>query len=275
MIFPLQDIVLNSTFGKTTAMRSAFFIVIGLFTVTTLFAQNVDYKKGMIQVDDKDYARVEVKKQNLGLTKSFEVYSLSGTKIITAVVATEFQADKSDNSTLYYRLTFLTSGHVGIFKIPALNQEKGFAKLIGNSGILVNDTLNAQKVMEFVAAKSASPTIAIDYTTVPRSRTWPVRILADKNIEQDKIIGSFKPMGSSNDMDHYEFNLPSGVIIAKVSFTGGNNAQNFEVFTAKDNQKRVIPIPQKEKIIAAGYAADKNQGTLERIAKWLVDNQYM
>jgi hypothetical protein len=256
-------------------MRKWLFILPVLFSIA-VNAQNVDYKKGMIQVDDKDYAKVEVKKQNFGLTKSFEVFSLSGVKVIIAAVATEFETDKSDNSVLYYRLTFLTVGQVGIFKIPALNQEKGFAKLIGNSGILVNDTLDSKKVMEFIAAKSASPTIAVDYTVVPRNRAWPVRIQADKNIEQEsKIIGSFKPTGSSNEMDYYEFKLPSGVVVARVSFTGGNNAQNFELFTAKDNLKRVVPIPQKEKIILSGYAADKNQGTLERIAKWLVENRYL
>lgn len=254
---------------------------VGIFLLAVLInaciqAQDVDYKKGMILVDGNEYAKVEVKKQNFGLTKSFEVFNLAGQKIIIAVVATEFESDKNDNSYLFYRLTFLTAGQVGIFKIPSLSQEKGFAKLIGNSGILVKDTVNPAKLMEFIATKSVTPSIAVDYTPVARNRAWPVSLTKDKNVEQNsKIIGNFKPKGSSNNMDFYEFALPSGVIIAKVSFTGGNNAQNMEIFTAKDNYKRVVPIPQNEKIIVADASIDINQFTLKRIAKWLVDNQYL
>lgn len=254
---------------------------LGVFLLAVLIsvclqAQDVDYKKGMILVDGNEYAKVEVKKQNFGLTKSFEVFNLAGQKIIIAVVATEFESDKNDNSYLFYRFTFLTAGQVGIFKIPSLSQEKGFAKLIGGSGILVKDTVNGDRLREFIATKSVTPSIAVDYTPVPRNRAWPISLTKDKEVEQNsKIIGNFKPKGSSNGMDLYEFALPSGVIIAKVSFTGGNNAQNMEIFTAKDNYKRVVPIPQNEKIIVADASIDINQFTLKRIAKWLVDNQYL
>lgn len=239
-------------------------------------AQDVEYKKGMIKVDGEDYLRLEVKKENFGLTKSFEVYSLSDKKIIIAAVATEFEQDKRDNSYMFYRLTFLTSNQIGIFKIPSLSQEKGFAKLIGGSGIMAKDTTNDAKVREFIAAKGASPRIAVDYTIVSRDRAWPIDILKDKTIQQNsKIIGSFKNMGFYNERDSYEFLLPSGVVIAKLSFTGGNNAQNFEVFTAKDNLKRLALIPTSDKIILADASIDKNQFALKRIVKWLVDNQYL
>jgi hypothetical protein len=239
-------------------------------------AQDVDYKKGLIQVDGKDYAKLDVQKKNFGLTKDFEVFSMSGKKLIIAALASEFQKDKSDNSVMYYRLTFLTANQVGIFKVPALSQEKGFAKLIGNSGIIQGDTLNELKVKEFIAAKGASPVIAVDYTTVSRNHSWPVRIQEDKNIEQDgKIIGSFVPKGTLNGQSYYQFLLPSGVAVAEVSFAGGNNAQNTEVFTKKDNYKRVVPIPQKETIKLASAGVDQNYFTLVRIAKWLVDNQYL
>lgn len=251
--------------------------VMALFIISvSLFSQDVEYKKGMIQVDGKDYARLEVTKQNFGLTKSFEVFSLAGQKIIIAAPATEFEQDKADNSYLFYRLTFLTANQVGIFKVASLGQEKSFAKLIGNSGIMVNDKTDDNKVMEFIASKGASPRIAVNYTQVARNRAWPVSLRQDKTIEQnDKIIGNFKPTGSNNGMDMYEFALPSGVIIAKVSFTGGNNAQNMELFTAKDNLKRTVPIPQQDKILAADASIDKNQFTLKRVVKWLVENQYL
>ena len=67
-------------------------LLVVLFAGT--YAQDVDYKKGMIKVDGEDYLRLEVKKENFGLTKSFEVYSLSDKKIIIAAVATEFEARK-------------------------------------------------------------------------------------------------------------------------------------------------------------------------------------
>jgi hypothetical protein len=254
---------------------------IGVLLLSFLFsvclqAQDVDYKKGTILVDGSEYAKVEVKKQNFGLTKSFEVFNLAGQKIIIAAVATEFESDKNDNSYLFYRLTFLTAGQVGIFKIPSLGQEKGFAKLIGNSGILVKDSVSAAKVTEFIASKSVTPSIAVDYTMVPRNRAWPVSLTQARQVEQNsKIIGSFEAKGSSGQMDHYEFKLPSGVTVAKVSFTGGNNAQNMEVFTAKDNYKRAVPMPLADKIIVSDASIDKNQLMLKRVAKWLVDNQYL
>lgn len=249
-------------------------IFIPLFYVSE--AQDVDYKKGMIQVNGKDYARLEVTKQNFGLTKSFEVFSVSGEKLIIAAPATEFEADKNDNSYLFYRLTFLTANQVGIFKVASLGQEKSFAKLIGTSGILINDKADENKVREFIASRGASPRIAVNYTLVARSTSWPITVKPDKTIEQNsKIIGNFKPTGNYNGSDMYEFALPSGVIVAKVSFSGGNNAQNMELFTAKDNQKRIVLIPQADKILAADESIDKNYFTIKRIVKWLVDNQYL
>ena len=250
----------------------------GLFLIVSIIArtQDVDYKKGLILIDGNDYAKVEVQKQNFGLTKSFEVFSLSGKKLIIAAVATEFEQDKNDNSYLFYRLTFLTSNQVGIFKVSSLGQESSFAKLIGKSGIIVNDELNEEKVKEFIASKGASPRIAVDYTTVARNRAWPISINADKSIEQNsKIIGSFVPAGSNNQLDYYDFKLPSGVVVSKVSFAGGNNAQNMEAFTSKDNFKRIVPMPQSDKILAADASIDKNLLMLKRVAKWLVDNQYL
>ncbi|MFT3981149.1 MAG: hypothetical protein QM687_11810 [Ferruginibacter sp.] len=249
-----------------------------VFAVTLFYsnAQDVDYKKGIITVDGKELAKLEVKKENFGLTKSFQVFSMSGKKLIIAAVATEFEQDKTDNTYLFYRLTFLTSNQVGIFKVASLGQEKSFAKLIGNSGIIKGDSTDDNSVKEFIALKGASPRIATDYSTVNRNKAWPIELKEDKTITQDgKVIGSFKSTGSYNGMDQYEFLLPSTVVIAKVSFTGGNNAQNFEVFTAKDSQKRVISIASNDKVIAAAVNVDKNWITLKKVIKWLVDNQYL
>lgn len=247
-----------------------------LLAAVSSFAQDVDYKKGVIIVDGKDYLKLDVKKTNFGLTKNFEVFNIAGTKVIIATVATEFDQDKNDNSYLFYRLTFLTSNQVGIFKVSSLGQEKSFVKLLGNSGIMVNDNTDDNKVKEFIASKGASPRIAVDYTVVKRSTNWPITLKEDKTIEQDgAIIGSFKPTGNTSGQDYYEFTLPSGVIVAKLSFAGGNNTQNMELFTSKDNLKRVVPLPTKDKIIVGDARIDKNQFALKRIVKWLVDNQYL
>jgi len=257
-------------------MKLTTLLTFSLFIATNLLAQDVDYKKGMIQVDGKDYVKLEVTKQNFGLTKNFDVYNLAGKKLIIAVVATEFDADKNDNSYLFYRLTFLTSNQVGIFKVAAIGQEKSFVKLIGTSGIINADTTDNERVKQFIASKGASPRIAVNYTLVNRNRAWPITIQADKNIEQNsKIIGNFKPAGSMNGQDYYEFALPTGVVVAKISFAGGNNMQNMEVFTVKDSQKRVVPMNTNDKIIAADVSIDKNQFALKRVVKWLVDNQYL
>lgn len=123
---------------------------------------------------------MEVKKENFGLPKSFEVFSFPG-KLIIAAVATEFEQDKTDNTCLFYRLTFLTSNLAGIFKISSLSQEKSFAKLIGNSGIIKGDSTLDNKVKEFIASKGASPRTATGYTIVARDRAWPVDIKGRQN----------------------------------------------------------------------------------------------
>jgi hypothetical protein len=64
-------------------------------------------------------------------------------------------------------------------------------------------------------------------------------------------------------------------MIAKVNFAGGNNAQNFELFTPKDNFRRIISIPQKETIKLAALTVDPNELTLRRITLWLSENNYL
>lgn len=155
-------------------MQKTILAILLIFSSGLVMAQEVEYKKGMIKVDGKDYVKLEVTKQNFGLTKLFEAFSLSGEKLIIAAPATEFDADKNDNSNLYYRVTFLTANQVGIFKVASLGQEKSFAKLIGNSGIMVNDKADETKVKEFIAAKGVTPRLLVNYTQVARDKRWPI-----------------------------------------------------------------------------------------------------
>lgn len=242
----------------------------------SLSAQKVDYKKNIISVDDTEVGKVEVLKENFGLTKNFNLYSMNGDKLIIAVVSTEFANDISDNSSLYYRLTFVPTNQVGIFKVSSLSQEKTFVNLIGKSKIIEGNTLNELKVNELIATKGVTPKTVVNYTLVNRNKNWPIQFKDTKKIEQNqKEIGFFIPNGNSNGQHAYEFFLPSGVLIAKVNFAGGNNAQNFELFTPKDNSKRIVSIPQKDIIKMYASSVDPNESTLKRIALWLIDKNYM
>lgn len=251
-------------------------LLLALLGVQLIHAQKVDYKKNILTVDGQVIGKVDVEKSNFGLTKEFTFLSTTGEKLIIAAVSTEFEADKTDNTTLYYRFTFLPTNQVGIFKLSALSQEKGFAHLIGKSGIVVNNELQADKVTEFIAKKGVTPKVALDYTIVGRSTSWPIELKADKSIEQARTnIGWFKPTGQSNGQDYYEFFLPSGIMIAKVNFAGGNNAQNFELFTPKDNQKRIVNIPTKETVKFSANTVDPNFHTLKRVVAVLVEKGYL
>src|SRR5690606_8048642 len=101
-----------------------------------------------ITVDKVAIGKVEVMKENFGLTKNFNLYSNDGEKLVIAVLSTEYEADKNDNASLYYRLTFIPTNQVGIFKLNTLGQEKGFANLIGKGNIVEGNTLNADKVTQ-------------------------------------------------------------------------------------------------------------------------------
>lgn len=258
--------------------KKLFVLALCLLQLHFSFAQEVDYKKGKITVDGKEYMKLEVIKMNFGLTKNFEVYTLSGTKVVTAEVnATKYESDKNDNSFLYYDVVFLPSQLKAVFKVSSLGQEKSFARLIGGSGILVNDQPDEAKIQAFIKNKAATPVLHVDYTPVPRNRAWPIEIKADRQISQDgKVIGYFVPNGTGADgRDNYQFFLPTGVQLANVAFRGGNNTQEFELYTFKDKYKRIVAIPQKDKILAADASIDKNYFALKRVVKWLVDNQLL
>ncbi len=72
-------------------MKKILFAFCMLFVIANVTAQEVEYKKGIISVDGNEYAKVEVKKENFGLTKNFEVFSMSGKKLIIAAPQTLLQ----------------------------------------------------------------------------------------------------------------------------------------------------------------------------------------
>lgn len=260
-------------------MKTLSLLFLTAFTATSLNAQKYEYKDGVLNIDGTDVAKIAKIKdsENMGLTSTFEVSSMSGEKLIIAAWAGEFEQDPNNNMDHFYRLTFLTANQIGIFTVSKLGTEKSFAKLMGKSGIFADGKVDDKKVQEFIARKGRSPKIAIDYTMVNRDRSWPLDLTTEKTIIQNsKVIGTFNDITiKSSGMDSYEFKLPSGVLIARVSFAGGNNAQNCEMHTLKDNYKRVVPMGSDHKVDFLASAIDRNQIVLERIVKWLVANQYL
>lgn len=257
-------------------MKGLLSLIFVLAVAQAGFSQKVEYKKNIISVDKTEIAKVEVSKENFGLTKNFELLSMNGEKLIIAVLSTEYEADKTDNTTMYYNFTFLTTNQTGIFKIASLGAEKSFANLIGKSGIIVNNALDEQKVKEFIAKKGLTPKVAINYTLVSRDKSWPLTLTEElKFMQQGKEIGWIKPGAKINGLEAYELYLPDGIFLGKVKFAGGNNAQNFEFFSAKDDRTRNVGIPQKEVVKFSASVGDGNALTLKRIAEWLVANNYL
>ncbi len=246
-----------------------------------VFAQKVkvDYKSNVILVDGKELAKVvKIKdKESFGLTSSFELLSLSGEKLIVAVLANNFSTEEG-NADLYYRFSFLPTQQTGIFSLGKLSAEKNFVKLIGESGIVVNNSLDAAKVEEFLARKGKSPKVEITYDLVQRSRMGKALILDQtRQIDQGNVlIGTFENIGQNGATSSYRFKLPSGLVVATVSFTGGNEAQNFTVTTNKDRYTQVVPMKTGYgKVFAASEGMDPNRYAIEFIAHWLIRNDYL
>lgn len=257
-------------------MRKIITLILIGCIAQAISAQKVDYKKNIISVDKKEIGKVEVEKENLGLTKNFELHSMTGEKLVIAVLSMEYENDRTDNTTMYYRFTFVPTDQVGIFKLPSLGMEKGFAKLIGSGNIVEGNTLNAERVADLIAKKGVTPRTAVNYSLVPRDMSWPIELTDAQSIQQGgEEIGFFTPKGNYNGQDTYEFFIPSGILVATVSFAGGNNARNFELYTPKDRQRRIVTLPQKENVKFHTSTVDPNALILKRITAWLVEANYL
>lgn len=263
---------------KTKLLLTAFMLLL-LFSGAYAQKVKVAYKSNIIAVDGKDIAKVvkTKNKENFGLTSTFELLSLSGEKLIIAVVATDFTPEDG-NADFYYRFSFLPTKQTGIFSLGKLSAEKNFVKLIGESGMVVGNTLDEAKVNEFLAKKGKNPKIEITYDLVQRNRMGKA-LIKDQTKEIDQgnvIIGTFENIGRTPDMDTYRFKLPSGLVIATASFSGGNEAKNFRVSTNKDRVTQTIPMKTGYgKILAASEGMDPNRYALEFIVHWLIKNGYL
>ncbi|HEX5000960.1 MAG TPA: hypothetical protein VFW78_00555 [Bacteroidia bacterium] len=261
-------------------MKKSVLLLALTLTVSTVFAQKVDYKDGVISVDGTPVAKMikQADKANLGMVSNYEIKNMNDELLIIAVYASEFPEDPMDNFSFYYKFSFTTLDKQGYFKVNKLGTEKAIAKLIGSAAIIKDGALDKDAVFNFISKKGKNPPAAgADYTTVNRNKSWPIDLKENNVIEQDgKVIGNWKdvtPKGSN--VDYYEFSLPSGLIVAKANFINGNNAQTADVTTNKDNRKHTAQIPSPDKVSMLASSIDRNQKTLERLVKWLVAQQYL
>lgn len=253
-------------------------LAIILFTLS-VHAQKAEYKDGIIKLDGKDIAKVKKEKneETLGLVNNFEIRNMKDELLIIAAYSTDFPEDPDNNMDNYYKLSFVGLDKTGYFRVSKLGTEKSLAKLIGNNGIIKDDKLDNDAVFKFIAKLGKTPPAPpADYTIVTRDMGWPVSLEQGGNIQQNgKVIGTFKDVTKTgSNVDYYEFSLPSGLIVARVNFANGNNAQECEALTMKDNRKRLVPIPG-DKVIISASSIDRNDIVLKRIVKWMVNNGYL
>lgn len=266
--------------NKKKVFKKLAIVLIAVVMGSSVYAQKVNYKSGLLQVDGVDVAKiVKIKdKENFGITSTYELYNMSDEKLIIATIASNFIPDRNDNTSYYYRLSFLSVSQTGIFSMSKLGPEKSFAKLIGESGIMVNGQIDVKLLNELIATKSKDPRIAIEYNLVKRVAGFPVTVDDNKVFQGQVQIGQFKDITSSKDYDTYEFKLPEGLVVATVSFSGGNGAQNCTVSTNKDRRTQNGAIPSKGKfgeLSVRSEGMDRNAIALAAISRWLVTNGYL
>lgn len=262
----------------TSAYKKIVFSLLFFMVSQLLMAQKVALKDGTIQVDGNELAKiVKIKdKENFGLTSTYEVYALNGEKLIIATIATDFAENKNDNSSYYYRLSFLTNNQQAIFRLNKLGPEKSLANLIAQSGIIVNNQIDPKIFTEFIARKSVNPEIVMEYKLVERDHLGTPYIKGKQIYQGLTLIGEFKDISSRSEYDTYEFYTAMGLLVAQVNFEGGINAQRFMVTTYKNKHTTPVSIPTQGKYsIAQREGVDRNEMALVRIADWLAKNWYL
>lgn len=260
-------------------MKKNLLLVVLLIHAFIVNAQKASYKDGKILMDDAPIATIKSQASSgtMGMVKDFEVYSMQGQLLLIAAYASEFPEDKNDNTSYYYKLSFPGLDKETYVKLSKLGTEKSLGKLIGNSGIIKADKIDNDALFTFIAKSGKTPPAPpVSYELVQRNKSWPIEMQAEGVISQDgKSIGKFTdvtPKGSN--VDYYQFSLPSGLIVAKVNFKDGPNAQVAEITTMKDNIKRPVPIPSQDRITAV-LMGERNLEVIKRITKWLVSNNYL
>ena len=243
---------------------------------TNVMAQKVKTRNGDLEVNGKKIAKITKTKnsENFGLTSTFEIYSLGGEKLITATWEGNFE-EITNSHVNYYKLEFIPVNMVGIFTVAKLGGERSFANLIGQSGVIVNDKLDRNRVEKLLLAQGKEP--KYDYTLVERDFDGPIYLNKDKTIKQKtRVIGTFQDITSTgHKFDSYEFILPSGVVVAEVMFSNGNESKEFELHTKRDKMARIVDLEEDLNMDSSITTVDRNQWVLMRVTQWLVNAGYL
>jgi hypothetical protein len=243
----------------------------------SLFGQKVSVKNGELSIDNKVVALIQAEKNKemMGLVKDFTVTNPAGELLFIAEYSSEIPEDPNDNLYYYFKFTFPALEEVAWLPVNKMGAEKSVGNLVGKNGLIRDGAIDADALGKLVAKKGKVPEVKEDYTMATRNRAFPVEIREVGKIQQaGELISNYTDKGTIGGSDVYDFYLPSGVLAARVSFSGGNNAPTAVFETMKDKQKRSVNLNVQEKASFVA-AIDRNYLTIKRIANWLVENKYI
>ncbi len=257
-------------------MKKLLPLALLLLIFSTLSAQKVDYKEGLVSVDKQPVARITGTKNAAlaSLVKDYAVTNLEGKQLFTAIYSDLIPEDPNDNLSFYFEFRFEGLETPAYLPVSKLGGDKTIANHIGNFGLVKNQELDLYAVRALILKKGKTPPYRLKYTMVTRNRQFPIEIREAGQISQaSTVVGLFKDQGTQSGLDTYAFQVPDGTTIAIATFAGGNNASNVKIKTLLDNVDHNIstagdPIQQ----IAA---IDRNYFIVKKIAKWLVDSGYL
>lgn len=249
------------------------------FCFTSVFAQKikVKVKNDILIVNDVKTAKIEGErnKELLGLVKDFTISNMDGKELFTAVYSDLFPETPGDNSSYHFEFNFLELDQKAYFKISKLGVAKSLGNLIGKGQLIKDGKVDAKALKALIAKKGKTPPIVVTYEMADRPRNFPVELREKGSLEQaSTVFCTYRDLGTIRGMDVYEFYAPDGTLALTVSFADGNNAQLFIVKTLRDGKENKVSLPTKEKVKFVA-AIDRNYLALKRIAKWIVDKNYL
>lgn len=257
-------------------MKKPFVLTILLALTLSAVGQKIKLKNGTLFADNQAIAKIEgAKNPDLVLVKDFTVSNLKGETLFTANWSDAIPEDPNDNVAYYYEFNFAASKVIAYLPIAKLGPDKNLGKLIVKNKLIKGEAIDEAALKVLIKKKGKTPPPSFDYPMVERNRTWPVELRELGKIEQNsKVVSLYTDQGTQNGMDVYTFRVPSGEVAAVIKFSGGNNANSFELKTLRDGRETRINLPREGKISAV-VAIERNYYTIKLIAKWLVDNNYI
>ncbi|MDX1906974.1 MAG: hypothetical protein SF053_08045 [Bacteroidia bacterium] len=257
-------------------MKSLITLAVLLAACTSLLAQKVEYRDGLVSVDKQPVAKIVSTKNPdmMGLVKNFAATNLAGDTLFTAVYSSLIPEDPDDNTVYYFEFRFRGYDTPGFLPVSKLGGEKTLANHIGNFGLVKDQQLDLNAVRALIQKKGKTPPYRLNYTMVTRNRQFPVEIREPGKISQaGTLIGLFADLGTQSGVDTYNFQIPAGTLIATATFSGGNQARVVTVKTYRDNITHTVAASGESVTLIAGV--DRNVLILKQIAQWLVTQNYL